>query len=91
MAGDASGAEAHDNYGLAARRLRDVLGCFPTGVAVVTAASPDGSLLGVTISSFNSVSLDPPLVLISLSRGLLSLPGLLAADAFAINFLRDDQ
>jgi flavin reductase (DIM6/NTAB) family NADH-FMN oxidoreductase RutF len=71
--------------------LRDVLGNFPTGVAVVTAAGGDGSLFGVTVSSFNSVSLNPPLVLFSLSRQLLSLPGIVRAEAFAINFLRDDQ
>ena len=71
--------------------LRDVLGNFPTGVAVVTAAGKDGSLFGVTVSSFNSVSLNPPLVLFSLSRQLISLQGILRAEAFAINFLRDDQ
>ena len=73
------------------RTLRDVLGNFPTGVAVLTAFGPDGELFGVTVSSFNSVSLDPPLVLCSLSRRLFCLQGLLRAEAFAINFLRDDQ
>src|SRR5262249_8562247 len=77
--------------GLDPRRLRDVLGCFPTGVAIVTAAAPEGGYYGVTISSFNSVSLDPPLVLFSLSRRLLSLDGILRAEAFAIHFLGDDQ
>lgn len=76
---------------LTARALRDVLGSFPTGVVVVTATGADGERYGVTVSSFNSVSLAPPLVLFSLSRGLLSLPGLLRAEAFAINVLRDDQ
>jgi len=76
---------------LPARTFRDVLGSFPTGVAVITAYGGDGVLYGVTVSSFNSVSLDPPLVLFSLSRRLLSLQGLLGAEAFAINFLRDDQ
>jgi flavin reductase (DIM6/NTAB) family NADH-FMN oxidoreductase RutF len=60
-------------------------------VAVVTARGADGTLHGVTISSFNSVSLDPPLVLFSLSRKLRSLEHFLSADAFAINFLRDHQ
>ncbi len=76
---------------LPARMLRDVLGSFPAAVAVVTAAGSDGALYGVTVSSFNSVSLDPPLVLFSLSRQLLSLQGMLRAGAFAINFLRHDQ
>lgn len=71
--------------------LRDVLGMFPTGVAVVTATSRDGQTYGVTVSSFNSVSLDPPLVLFSLSRSLISLRGLLEAESFAINFLSEDQ
>jgi flavin reductase (DIM6/NTAB) family NADH-FMN oxidoreductase RutF len=50
-----------------------------------------GERYGVTVNSFNSVSLDPPLVLFSLCRTLLSLDGMLKAGAFAINFLRDDQ
>jgi len=73
------------------RMLRDTLGMFPTGVAVVTSRGPEGTLQGVTINSFNSVSLDPPLVLFSLSRKLYSLNFFLAADAFVINFLQEDQ
>src|SRR6478672_11044197 len=71
--------------------FRQALGLFPTGVAVVTAAAPDGAPFGVTVNSFSSVSLDPPLVLFSLSRKLPSLAALLAAEAFAIHFLRHDQ
>jgi flavin reductase (DIM6/NTAB) family NADH-FMN oxidoreductase RutF len=73
------------------RTFRDTLGMFPTGVAVVTARASDGTPVGVTVNSFNSVSLDPPLVLFSLSRKLHSLGALLAARSFAINFLREDQ
>jgi flavin reductase (DIM6/NTAB) family NADH-FMN oxidoreductase RutF len=73
------------------RMLRNTLGMFPTGVAVVTARGVEGTLQGVTVNSFNSVSLDPPLVLFSLSRKLFSLDVFLAADAFAINFLQEDQ
>jgi flavin reductase (DIM6/NTAB) family NADH-FMN oxidoreductase RutF len=73
------------------RMLRNTLGMFPTGVAVVTARGIEGTLQGVTVNSFNSVSLDPPLVLFSLSRKLFSLNVFLAADAFAINFLQEDQ
>ena len=47
--------------------FRKALGVFPTGVAVVTARAPDGLLQGTTVSSFNSVSLYPPLVLFSLA------------------------
>jgi flavin reductase (DIM6/NTAB) family NADH-FMN oxidoreductase RutF len=70
------------------RMLRNTLGMFPTGVAVVTARGDEGTLQGVTVNSFNSVSLNPPLVLFSLSRKLFSLNIFLAADAFAINFCR---
>ena len=73
------------------RTLRDALSLFPTGVAVVTARGGEGTLHGVTISSFNAVSLDPPLVLFSLARKLYSLEEFLSADAFAINFLQEDQ
>ena len=48
--------------------FRKALGVFPTGVAVVTARAPDGLLQGMTVSSFNSVSLEPPLVLFSVAR-----------------------
>jgi len=45
------------------RAFRDALGCFPTGVAVITAESDDRPPMGITVNSFASVSLDPPLVL----------------------------
>jgi flavin reductase (DIM6/NTAB) family NADH-FMN oxidoreductase RutF len=55
------------------REFRDALGQFATGVCVVT-AEVDNTLLGSTVSSFNSVSLSPPLVLFSLARSALTLP-----------------
>ena len=73
------------------RMLRNALGMFPTGIAVVTARDAEGRLQGVTINSFNSVSLNPPLVLFSLSRKLYSLKAFIDAAAVAINFLREDQ
>jgi flavin reductase (DIM6/NTAB) family NADH-FMN oxidoreductase RutF len=51
-----------------ARAFRDALGCFPTGVAVVTAESADRPPMGITVNSFASVSLDPPLVLWCVDR-----------------------
>jgi flavin reductase (DIM6/NTAB) family NADH-FMN oxidoreductase RutF/pimeloyl-ACP methyl ester carboxylesterase len=51
-----------------ARVLRDALGCFSTGVTVITARKPDGALVGFTANSFTSVSLDPPLILICLAK-----------------------
>lgn len=50
------------------RSFRHALGLFPTGVAVVTTIAGDGERIGATVSSFNSVSLSPPLVLFSIAR-----------------------
>ena len=71
------------------RTLRDTLGCFATGVTIVTSVAPDGELLGITANSFNSVSLDPPLVLFSLHRRAFSLKAFEQSGHFAINVLRD--
>lgn len=73
-----------------ARELRNLFGHFATGVAVVTAAA-DSRLAGVTISSFNSISLSPELVMFSLTRTLLSLPDFETAARYGINFLAADQ
>jgi len=73
------------------RAFRDALGHFATGVTVVTAPHPDGDPVAMTVSSFNAVSLDPPLVLFSVKRTALSLPVLLGARHFAISVLRGDQ
>jgi flavin reductase (DIM6/NTAB) family NADH-FMN oxidoreductase RutF len=72
------------------RRLRDALGAFPTGVAIVTAVS-GSERLGMTISSFNSVSLSPPLVLFSLARRAYSFAAWCGAAHYAINILSRDQ
>ncbi|MGD9944791.1 MAG: flavin reductase family protein [Burkholderiaceae bacterium] len=69
------------------RALRHALGQFATGVAVVTARGPNGRLTGVTVNSFNSVSLDPPLILFSLHRQATRLTPLLEAEGFAVNVL----
>ena len=71
--------------------FRRTLGCFPTGVTIVTTTAPDGSPVGVTISSFNSVSMDPPLVLWSLGRNAASLPIFHGAEGFTINVLSAEQ
>ncbi len=71
--------------------LRRSLGCFPTGVAVVTAMSRAGAPIGVTISSFNSVSMDPPLILWSLALKAGSLADFRAAGHFAVNVLSEAQ
>ena len=71
--------------------FREAMGSFPTGVTVVTVASDDGKMHGMTVNSFSSVSLDPMLVLVCLketSRGL----GLIErAEAFVVNVLSAGQ
>jgi len=73
------------------RMLRRCLGSFPTGVAVVTALSDTGAPIGVTVNSFASVSLDPPLVLWSQAQNSPTHPSFLQAGAMIINILADDQ
>ena len=73
------------------RKFRSALGSFATSVTVITTRGANGELIGNTASSFNSVSLDPPLVLWSLSRTAYSFKSYLAADHFAVNVLREGQ
>ena len=73
------------------REFRKALGCFATGITVVTTVSRDAGMVGITANSFNSVSLDPPLVLFSLDRRAYSLPAFHGAGHFAINVLGGDQ
>ncbi|MEP9355156.1 flavin reductase family protein [Xanthobacter sp. KR7-65] len=85
---------SHDGPGIDltdTRAFRRTLGAFATGVAVVAAEGEDGTLVGMTMSSFNAVSLDPPLVLFSVARTALSLPALRAARAYGISVLARDQ
>jgi flavin reductase (DIM6/NTAB) family NADH-FMN oxidoreductase RutF len=74
-----------------AMEFRGALSAFPTGVAVVTTRAPEGQLQGMTVSSFNSVSLDPPLVLFSIARGVLSFGAWQAATAWGISVLGEAQ
>ena len=71
--------------------LRKALGCFATGVTVVTGLGANNEKLGVTANSFSSVSLDPPLVLFSLNRRAYSMPHFLESGHFAVNVLREGQ
>jgi flavin reductase (DIM6/NTAB) family NADH-FMN oxidoreductase RutF len=73
------------------RTLRDALGCFATGVTVVTCVSDDGIPAGLTVNSFTSVSLDPPLLLVCLAKQAASAAPLTAAQSFAINVLQTGQ
>src|ERR1700722_55981 len=73
------------------RKFRDALGQFPTGVVVATARTQAGELIGMTMSSFNSVSLDPPLILFSVHRKTLSFEAWQSISRYAINVLNEDQ
>ncbi len=71
--------------------FRAALGGFPTGVAIVTRQQAEGIPAGITISSFNSVSLNPPLILWSLMRSSPRLNVFTAEGYFAVNLLAEDQ
>lgn len=73
------------------RHFRDALSQFATGVTVITTRLADGRFFGLTASSFNSVSLDPPLVLWSLAQGASSLPLFTGNSHYVINILAADQ
>jgi len=70
---------------------RRAMGCFATGVAVVTAVDKSGVKVGMTINSFNSVSLDPPLVLWSIANDSQSFDTFVEAEHFAVNVLAIHQ
>lgn len=74
-----------------ARALRDAFGCFATGVTVVTLRDPEGRPAGLTVNSFSSLSLTPPLLLFSVGRSQVSAPWFEAGNAFAVNVLAKDQ
>lgn len=74
-----------------ARRFRDALGCYPTGVAIITAPDGHGGHVGITANSFASLSLDPPLILWSLDKKAYSREAFHTAGYFGINVLSADQ
>lgn len=71
--------------------FRRALGQFPTGVTVITTIDEQNNPMGMTASSFNSVSQDPPLILWSIDKSALSAPMFLQADYFTVNILSKDQ
>jgi flavin reductase (DIM6/NTAB) family NADH-FMN oxidoreductase RutF len=74
-----------------ARTLRDALGCFATGVTVVTCHGESGEPAGLTVNSFTSVSLDPPLLLVCVRKDAASAGPLTTAANFAVNVLQTGQ
>lgn len=77
--------------GLDAARFRYVLGHFATGVTVVTTADDAGVPAGLSVNSFTSVSLDPPLVAFCVARGSSTWPRIRALGTFCVNVLSEDQ
>ena len=71
--------------------FRRAMGSFPTGVTVVTVASDDGNMHGITVSSFLSVSLHPMLVLVCLNETSRAVSLIGRADAFVVNVLSAGQ
>ena len=69
------------------RAFRHALGCFPTGIAVMTAASSEASHIGITVNSFTSVSLEPPLVLWCIDRRSRRYPAFATATGFTVSIL----
>lgn len=73
------------------RTLRDALGCFATGVTVVTCLDEAGKPAGLTVNSFTSVSLEPPLLLVCVHKMAAATAALITATHFAINVLQNRQ
>jgi 3-hydroxy-9,10-secoandrosta-1,3,5(10)-triene-9,17-dione monooxygenase reductase component len=73
------------------REFRGALGAFATGVTIVTTRDPGGHPVGLTANSFNSLSLDPPMVLWALAKASRNLPAFAAAEFFAVHILAAGQ
>lgn len=73
------------------RLLRDAFGTFMTGVTVVTTVDAQGNPLGFTANSFSSVSLDPPLLLVSMAHRSINRDAFVSGRGFAVNILSEGQ
>jgi flavin reductase (DIM6/NTAB) family NADH-FMN oxidoreductase RutF len=73
------------------RLFRETMGRFVTGVAVASTLDRDGAPVGVTVNSFTSVSINPPMVLFCLDRKASTLPAFVDSRHFAVNVLAADQ
>jgi flavin reductase (DIM6/NTAB) family NADH-FMN oxidoreductase RutF len=73
------------------RAFRDAMGCFATGICIASTIDADGKPVGVTVNSFTSVSLNPPLVLFCIDKRAESAPVFLAASSFSLAVLAADQ
>ncbi|MEX2455352.1 MAG: flavin reductase family protein [Rhodospirillaceae bacterium] len=73
------------------REFRNAVGCFATGVTIVTTLDHDGNKIGITANSFTSLSLDPPLVLFCVDNRINSFEAFESCRHFNINMLCEDQ
>lgn len=73
------------------KQLRNTVGCFATGVTVITARDEEGQPVGLTANSFTSVSLEPPLLLFSLGKSAGSFSAFGPQAPFAVHILGADQ
>lgn len=73
------------------REYRNAVGCFATGVTIVTTLDHDGEKIGITANSFSSLSLDPPLVLFCVDAKINSFEAFESCRHFNINVLRESQ
>jgi flavin reductase (DIM6/NTAB) family NADH-FMN oxidoreductase RutF len=72
-------------------QLRQVMGHFATGVTIITTFNKDGQMHGLTANAFTSVSLEPPLLLISVDKKAESYPAFEESKVFTVNILADEQ
>ena len=79
------------NARFTSRQFRDALSSFATGVTVVTCLDSQGKKAGITVNSFNSVSMEPPLILWSIGKSTNCFEDFIAAEAFAVHILAQDQ
>lgn len=73
------------------REFRDTVGCFATGITIITTVDVDGSPIGLTANSFTSLSLDPPMILFCLDNKVASFDAFRADGHFAVNILSTGQ
>ena len=71
--------------------LRNALGCFATGVTIITTSDQDNKPVGLTINSFTSLSLEPPLIIWSISKNAPSYEAFKYKKQFIVNVLSSDQ
>ena len=73
------------------RELRNVMGHFATGVTVITTRNADGKPFGLTANALSSLSLDPPLILVCIDKGVDCYACFAESKVFAVNFLSEEQ